>query len=209
VASALQQDGSPPIAYVEQGFAVLGGVAVPEGQERTGMGLEEFPSETADLVVLRHAWDSRPGLNEILAQARRVLKPGGVAVTAELDFDRLLNSSTHLYPSRLQFLAHPELADAMADRFVDPADLNIELVRHGFRYVSGFDVDEEAGTFPDHRSYLEHVRSRGWRTFPELSDEQVEALLVELGRVLPRIAPLGEVTEREPWQVAHGSKPGR
>ena len=57
----------------------------------TGLG-----DGTVDLFVLRHAWDGPPGLAAAVAEARRVLAPGGVFVTKVFQgegFDELMRES--------------------------------------------------------------------------------------------------------------------
>lgn len=193
---ALRRAGAPTPVVGGDRLAVLSSRAV-EGEASR---LADLPAGFADLVILRRAWRDRLELGAAIRQAARIARSGGRLLAADLDFDRLVSSSSFRYPSRLQYGL---LSGRAAPRSLRMA-LSIEVGRAGFESVDGWEVDEEDGVYEDARAYWEAVRAEGWPVFAELSVEEAEQLLERASEELRRVAPVGPVVDRRPWFVVSG-----
>jgi SAM-dependent methyltransferase len=200
VAEALRRAGGPPLAVETERLAVL----LAGDLEEQPVALVDLPSDGADLVMLRRAWQDRPALPAALREAYRILRSGGRLVAADLDVDRLMTSSSFRYPSRLQYALLP---GKVAPPESLSMALSIEVGRAGFRTVRGWEIDEERAVYADAKAYWEAVRDEGWPAFRDLSAEDAERLLEVTAAELGRIAPLGELSDRRPWFVVTGVKP--
>ncbi len=206
VADAYQAAGAPPVAYARPGLAFLAKeppdtdleVALPAA---TGLG-----DGTVDLVVLRHAWGGPADLPATVAEARRVLAAGGTLVLFEPDLTRLLSSQVQRYPSQILYRLHPNVAADLRSSLVAPGELAAEAVRTGFIRLTGTEVEDTIGSF-ERSDYLQFLRDRGWLGFALLSDAEIAGVLEAVAGLLPLLAPIGPVVEREPWRVLRGVKP--
>ncbi len=207
VADAYQAAGAPPIAYARPGLAFLAKSppdADFEAARAAATGLEDA---SLDLVALRHAWVSAAGLEAAVAEAHRVLAPGGALVLAEPDLTRLLTSQVARYPSQILYRMHPEIAAALAATLVSPGELGAEVVRAGFVRVAAIDVEDSIGTFSP-PEYLRFLAERGWPASAPLSDAEIAGVVDAVDGLLPKLAPIGPIVEREPWRLVRAVKRG-
>ncbi len=200
IAQALRRAGVPPLAVAHERLAVLSGDDVDEAAAT----LADLPASIAGIALLRRAWDDRLALTAALREANRVIRPGGRVIAADIDLDRLMGSSNHRYPARLQYLlAGDDIGPPRSLRMA----LSIETGRAGFRDVRGWEVDVERGVYPDARAYWQAVKAGGWPVLADLQPAVADRVLEDAAAGLRRIAPIGEVVDRYPWFVVTGVKP--
>lgn len=208
LAEAVAATGSPPIAVAAPDVVVLA-AQPPEGLGddaiATATGL---PPGCADTVVMRHAWAGPEELTGVVAEARRVLRPGGRLVLAGWDLDRLLSTSPHSYADAFFYAALPEVADLLLASMAYGLDLALALGRARFSEVRSLDVDEVVAEFPGRAEYLPWLRERGFRGVRHAEPERLAAVRDALPALVRSIAPIGPVAHREPWRVVGGVRPG-
>jgi SAM-dependent methyltransferase len=204
LAEAYEAAGAPPVVHRGEGFAVLSDKEqIVDGARPSDMGR---PDGSVGLVVLRHAVPNQASLVGALREAYRVLAPGAGILVTDLSLKLLMSGTTTRYLSRLQYLLFPDLLEREARRHMNPAGMDVEVVRAGFRDVDAYDVDEEVEEFAGPEAYVRFVREGGWRSTDLMTDGQLDLLLEELRRRLPELAG-GLIIEREPWHVTRGFKP--
>ncbi|MDP8958785.1 MAG: class I SAM-dependent methyltransferase [Actinomycetota bacterium] len=207
LAESYQRAGSPPVAHQRPGYLVLARERQGDRLDQVGPLATGLANDSLDLVVMRHAVPKQAMLARALREAYRVLKPGGGVLVSDVDVNAMIDSTTHRYPSRLQYTVVPDVLPLEMARHVASADLSVEVVRASFKDVDAYDVDQEFGEFDDPDAYWEFVRERGWRSFDLMTEAQVEMVLSTLRRLLPRLASTRGLVEREPWHVTRGFKP--
>ncbi len=203
-ADACFRSGGQPLAASTDSFALL--TRDPPAGDLAATS--DLAGDSAGLVVMRHAWDGVEGLLEAVAEARRLLAPGGTVVLAEWDLDRILRSPARLYPDGFFYAALPEVVPRLRAMLAAPTDLAVELIRAGFKDVEGVDVDETVVEVPDRLSYLEFAKQRSFRGSGLATPDRLAAAWTAFVDFVPRIAPIGPVTHREPWRVVRGRVPG-
>ncbi len=203
VGESFQRAGAPPAAYERADLVLLTRDPPEVDFEAATARATGFPNDSIDLVVVRHAWRSRPELGGVLAEAARVCRPAGGVLAGELDLERLVGSPAARYPSRLQFDLQPELLADFRTRTVLPTALSLELGRAGLRSVVMASIDEARGHFASVDDYLTYARAGGWRSLQFLDEEGINRLLTRAAELLPRIG-MGPLVDREPWHLAWG-----
>jgi hypothetical protein len=203
LARSLQAAGSPPIGLEADRLAVLGDIETPDDAR----SLDDLPTGSADFVVLRRAWESRPGMGQAVRGAFAMLRPGGCVVVAEIDAARLLEGPAVRYPDRVLYDADPGLAGSVRVAAMERTVLAVEMVRAGFRRVAVADVEVERGRHASAADYWQALASSARRPLAALPAEDAERLIEEVAGDLARLAPLGPVVDREPWLMATGGRP--
>jgi hypothetical protein len=172
---------------------------------------DEAPDEWADLppgsvgtVILRRAWDDRPGVGTAAVAARRLLGAGGRLFAADLDLDRLLGGSPVRYPYQFRFTLDPDAARRLRATASDGADLALAVGRSGLKQVRGVDLEEVRKVYDGPADYWTAVRDGAWPSLMDTPADDRDLLLERLAVELERIAPLGEIAERRPWFAVTG-----
>jgi SAM-dependent methyltransferase len=198
----LQLDGSPPIAAEGEALAVLSSSDAPD----LAGDLSGIPAGSFDAALLLWAWSDPGSLGEVLAEAHRVLAPGGAVVAAEPDVEALTESSAIRYPARLQFTGRPEAAEAARASVAGRIRLAAETARARFVPVRIHDLDVVLGRYDTAEEYWEAVGEGAWRSLHLLPQAEAEMLIERAAGELGRVAPLGPVVDRRPWLAATGTK---
>ncbi len=201
LAEAFHRAGAAPPALEADDLVLL----ADETPETEVSSLADLSAESAGLVVLRRAWDSRSEVDDVLRHAYRITRSGGRVLAGDLDVDRLLHSSSIRYPSKLQYLAVPEARQGLEARSTRML-LPLEVMRAGYRGVRTVELDEVRGRYEGVEAYWDAVKEVGWPVFAALDPEAAESLLEESATELRRIAPIGSVIDDEPWFVVTGIK---
>jgi len=166
----------------------------------------DLPQGIAGTVIVRRAWTDRPGLSRAAAAAARLVAAGGRLFLADVDANRLLDSSPVYYPYQLRFTLDPVAAQTLLSTSTSTADLALEVGRAGMRAPSGVVVDEERGVYGAAADYWAAVRDGSWPSLGEMPADARDVLLEDLAVELTRIAPIGEIVDRRPWFVATGRR---
>ncbi|NNF69334.1 MAG: hypothetical protein HKN01_06150 [Acidimicrobiia bacterium] len=202
LADSLQASGVHPIAGAADEVVVC---AETEGYDLEGAipSATGLPGDSADLVVLAHAWDGRTTLAPVLEEAMRIARPGAGIVACEFDLGRILRSRPAQYPAVLLYSACPDVAATVAARHVDPGFLEMSVVNAGIRggQVTRFERTVRVAPVDE---YLADVSVRGWRGADEVDADEADDILGQLGTLAEKLAGDGVFTETEPWVVVRG-----
>ncbi|NNC74106.1 MAG: hypothetical protein HKN93_01215 [Acidimicrobiia bacterium] len=202
LADSLQGSGVHPIAGASDEVVVC---AAEEGYdlESATPASTGLPDDSADLVVLAHAWSGRTDVEPALVEAVRIARPGAAVVVCELDVGRILRSRPAQYPSVLLYTAEPAAAALVMDQHPDPGLLELTAVRAGIREgeVTRFERTVRQAPVDE---YLADVAVRGWRGADVVDAAEADAVLARLEPIVSRLARDGVYTETEPWVVVRG-----
>ncbi len=208
VAEMAHAVGAPPVAHAAPGFALLTREP-PDADLDTATAIATaLPAASVHTAVLRHAWTGAESLGAVVAEARRVLVAGGRLLLADWDLDRVLTAAPQSYPDAFFYAALPGVAAHLRVTMAYHLDLALALGRAGFTNLRSVEVDEVVAEFDERPAYLAWLRDRGFRGIRHAAPEQLEAVRAALPALVRRLAPLGQVTHREPWRVAVGVRPG-
>ena len=204
LATSLNEGATVP-CYWSGSVAVLSrneDVQLEEAQPHaTGLAEESF-----DAAILRHAWNDQAGLADVLAEAHRVLKPGGGVVVADLSADVLLEAPPTRYVHRLVTLADPQVGTAIEHRHCNGMQLTLEVVRAGFDDLLKYERDIDLGDFSQ-EGFLDLVELGELRGMEMISDpDERDRVIESVAAALPSVVPLGDVSVREPWYAVRGYK---
>jgi SAM-dependent methyltransferase len=183
IAHLIQDAGGPPLALEWDAFAILSSSGPPDIPEPEGPDDTRLPAGTLDFVIVRHGWGSAAGVAAVVDEAARILRPGGVLVLGDLDFDRLMRGRTRSYASKLLYQRYPAIARQIRAGLAMITDLSTELVRAGFGDVTALVVDETLGRYDDPADFLVAVRHNGWRGIADLEPGELDRLVEELERL--------------------------
>ena len=194
-----------PMAVADEvaGLAILGsGPSLAADATPSSTGL---PTDTADAVMMLAAWRSPEELRSVVAEARRVLAPGGRLILGEVDVDALLTATVATRRSSLLYRRYrsPILASLPGDRPV--AAPAFALLRGGFGSIESATVDLPVGVFSTPGAYVEAVLAGVWPGIGIVPPHERTALEGEILESLRGTAfPL---TEYQPWSLAYGIAP--
>lgn len=208
VAEMAHRAGAPPPAYSAPGFVLLTRDPPEVDLEPAAPSATGLPAGSVATIVLRNAWTGPESLAEVVDEARRVLAPGGHLLLAEWDLDRVLTAAPQSYPDAFFYAALPEVAERLRASMAYRHDLALALGRAGFAGLRSVEVDEVVAEFDERPGYLAWLRDRGFRGIRHADEERLAAVRAALPQLVRRLAPLGQVTHREPWRVAVGVRPG-
>lgn len=200
--------GAPPVAHAAPGFALLTRDPPEVDVDASTAVATTLPAGSVATVVLRHAWTGPESLTVAVAEARRILVAGGRLLLADWDLDRVLTAAPQSYPDAFFYAALPEVAARVRTVMAYRLDLALALGRAGFGGVRSVEVDEVVAEFHERPAYLAWLRERGFRGIQHADELRLATVRAALPDLVRRLAPLGEVTHREPWRVVAGVRPG-
>lgn len=193
-----------PTADVVAGLAVLG----PEA-----MGLEPEASAAAtgladaavDTVAMLSAWSDPVEVGPVVAEATRIVRPGGTVWIGEPDLDVLTRSMPAAYRAGLLYRAYPQVATDVRGLVQAPSVLGVEMVRHRLKDVTAFKRDIPLLAVADPDEAVEAVRGGIWPGTGMLSSEELDGLLDAVRASLqpPVRFP---VVDLEPWTLLRGRR---
>ena len=191
----------------ESGIAAEGDdwvLLAPEAPDEVADAWAGLPPRSVGTVVLRRAWDDRPGADLAAAAGHRLLVPGGRMFVADLDLDRLLGGSPVRYPYQFRFTLDPDAAARLRATTSGSADLALAAGRSRLKQARGVDLEEVRKVYDGPADYWMAVRDGAWPSLVDTPADDRDRLLERLAIELERVAPLGEIAERRPWFAVTG-----
>lgn len=189
------------IADEVDGLVVLGdGPVLDPGSAVTATGL---PSASMESVFMLEAWPSPGGINEVVDEALRIVRPGGAVWLGRVDVDALVNATVATRLSALLYRRHAGRFHDYLDRGV-VAPTEMALIRGGLRPVQSWHVELPLAAFADAGAYLAAVTDGMWFGIDLVSPAERKGVMADLTTELERASfPL---VEYQPWVVAQGTK---
>jgi hypothetical protein len=193
-----------PTADVVTGLAVLGpeAMAIEAEASASATGLADA---TMDIVAMLSAWSDPAEVGPVVAEAARVVRPGGTVWIGEPDLDVLTRSMPAAYRAGLLYRAHPHVAVDVRGRVQASSVLGVEMVRHRLRDVTAFKRDIPLVAVADPDEAVEAVRSGIWPGTGMLSAEELDDLL-DAVRVSLQPPIRFPVVDLEPWTLLRGRR---
>lgn len=191
-----------PTADVVAGLAVLGPEAMALEPEASATGLADA---AVDTVAMLSAWSDPAEVGPVVAEAARVVCPGGTVWIGEPDLDVLTRSMPAAYRAGLLYRAHPRVAADVRGLAQASSVLGVEMVRHRLREVTAFKRDIPLLAVADPDEAVEAVRGGIWPGTGLLSAEELDDLLDAVRASLqpPIRFP---VVDLEPWTLVRGRR---
>lgn len=192
-----------PIAIADEvaSLVVLGdGPPLADDSSTVATGLPDGSVESALMLA---AWDDVRDIGAVVAEARRVVTPGGSVWLGRRNVDAMVHSTpTTLRSARLYSRYPDRIRSILASESVAPTELG--LVRGGFSSIESWDYELPVDAFGDARSYRLAVESGMWLGIDRIAEAERLALLNELDEDLRSVDfPL---VEYQPWTLARGSR---
>jgi ubiquinone/menaquinone biosynthesis C-methylase UbiE len=163
-----------------------------------------LPSGEADVVFARALVHHVSDLAPVVAEARRLLRPGGTYLVQDRTPDdvALPGSAGHL--RGWFFEVFPRLLEVESGRRRTVDALAQELVAGGLVDVATASLEEVRRRYAAREDYLDEIRTRTGRSIlQELDDRELEHLVAELGSRLPE----GPLVEQDRWTVWSARRP--
>lgn len=193
-----------PTADVVAGLAVLGPAAMAIEPEASAVATG-LADATVDTVAMLSAWSNPVEVGPVIAEAARVVRPGGTVWIGEPDLDVLTRSMPAAYRAGLLYRAHPRVAAGVRGLVQASSVLGVEMVRHRLRDVTAFKRDIPVLAVADPDEAVEAVRGGIWPGTGLLSAEELDDLLDAVRASLqpPVRFP---VVDLEPWTLLRGRR---
>lgn len=183
--------------------ATLRVASVPEGATPEATG---YPDETFDAAVVFSAWDGPAGVESVVQEAVRTVKPGGTVWIGEIDPKALTGSMPAARRYGLLYRSEPAVAADVMIRFRAADTIGIEAVRAGIREVTESKVDLPFATIGSVAEGVEAVRSGIWPGTEMLDADALDRLLERVDAWLQPPTRL-PVVETLPWLIVRGTRP--
>jgi SAM-dependent methyltransferase len=157
-----------------------------------------LPAGEADVVFERALVHHIADLAPVVAEARRLLRPGGTYVVQDRTPDDVALPGSPDSPRGWFFEVFPRLLEIENGRRRSADTVSRELERGGLTGISTASLEEVRRRYASREDYFAEIRSRTGRSIlHELDDDELDQLVDELRRRLPD----GPVVERDRWTV--------
>lgn len=175
---------------------------VPEGATPTETG---FADASFDAVVALSAWDGPAGVLDVIAEAVRVVRPGGTVWLGEIDARGLTESMPAARRYGFLYQAEPAIADEAQFRFRAADGLGVDAVRAGLRDVVESRADLPVAVVASAAEGVEAVRSGIWPGAALLDGVAMDRVLAQVDASLqpPIEFP---IVFTLPWIVVRGRR---
>ena len=200
-ASVVGVDFSAPILEAaRESHGELPGVRFHRGEAaRSGL-----PAGTADILFERALIHHTPDLPAVAAEARRLLRPGGVLIIQDRTPDDVAQPGSPTHPRGWFFDVFPHLLHIENARRPTREQLAGVLGAAGFADVSTSRLWEVRRQYADREEYLAEIAQRTGRSIlHHLSGPQLDHLVAELRHRLPE-GPLLEQDRWTLWRAGQG-----
>lgn len=202
--------GAASVVGVDSSAAML--TAAEEGAGRSGRvrfvlgdaAATALPGASVDVVFERALVHHVPDLGAVVAEARRLLRPGGHHLIQDRTADDVRQPAGPRHPRGYLFEVFPRLLDVELARRPDDAVLAGLMREAGFEATT-CNMEELRAVHPDRDAYLAEIRRRKGRSILHELDDCEIARLVD---VLADRLPVGEpVVEADRWTLWTGVLP--
>ena len=157
-----------------------------------------LPDGSVDIVFERALVHHVPDLLAVVAEARRVLRPGGVYLVQDRTADDAFEPGSPSHPRGWFFDVFPRLRAVESARRPDTEKVFGAMGEAGFRHLSARSLWETRRAYADREDYVSEIRQRTGRSIlHELTDDELEHLVERLRFLLPE----GPVIERDRWTL--------
>ena len=164
-----------------------------------------LPGDSVDRVILVDAWRDPSELRAVVAEAKRICRPGGTVSLATLDIERLVHATPSVRTSALFYSTYGATMGLM-ERLVTPvAATDLSLQRAGFDDLESWPRELPVAAFLSADDYVSAVSAGMWPGIQLLSSEGWLALEDEIRSVLA--AEDAPHIEWQPWLLASGITP--
>jgi SAM-dependent methyltransferase len=194
-------DSSAPVLdSAREDHGALAGVEFRHG-DAAATGL---PAGEADVVFERALVHHIAELAPVVAEARRLLRPGGTVLVQDRTPDDVALPGSVDHPRGWLFEVFPRLLEIENGRRRSTDALARELTAGGFSEVTTASLWEVRRRYASREDYLAEIRTRTGRSIlHELDDGELEHLVAELRRRLPE----GPLVEQDRWTVWAARRP--
>jgi hypothetical protein len=191
-----------PTANVGPGLAVLGPepMALDPAASSSATGLADA---AVDTVAMLSAWSDAVEVGPAVAEAVRVVRPGGTVWIGEPDLDVLTRSMPATYRAGLLYQRSPSIAARVRERVQAPSVLGVEMVRQRLKDVTVFTRDVPLLAVANAAEAVEAVRGGIWPGTEMLSPEDLDDLLEAVRASLQPPVRFPAV-DLEPWTLVRG-----
>lgn len=191
-----------PTANVGPGLAVLGPkpMTLDPAASSSATGLADA---AVDTVAMLSAWSDAVEVGPAVAEAVRVVRPGGTVWIGEPDLDVLTRSMPATYRAGLLYQRSPSIAARVRERVQAPSVLGVEMVRQRLKDVTVFTRDVPLLAVANAAEAVEAVRGGIWPGTEMLSPEDLDDLLEAVRASLQPPVRFPAV-DLEPWTLVRG-----
>ena len=163
-----------------------------------------LPGGTADVVFERALVHHIADLEPVVAEARRLLRPGGTYLVQDRTPDDVAVPGSAEHPRGWLFEIFPPLLDVERGRRHTTTAVTSALQRGGLTDVTTTSLWEVRRRYPSRDEYLSEIGTRTGRSIlHELDDDELDHLVDELRRRLPD----GPLDERDRWTIWSARRP--
>ena len=194
-ASVIGVDFSEPILEeARAGHGQLPGISFQLG-DAAATGL---PDGRADVVFERALIHHVADLGAVMAEAARVLRPGGTLLVQDRTPDDVARPGSTAHPRGWLFEIFPRLLEVENGRRPRADAVSRVLVDTGFVDITTTPLQEVRRRYADREDYLAEIASRTGRSIlHELDDAELAELTAQLRLRLPD----GPLVERDHWTL--------
>ena len=169
--------------------------------DAAGTGLS---SGEADVVFERALVHHIADLAAVVAEARRLLRPGGTYLIQDRTPDDVALAGSLDHPRGWFFEIFPQLLEVENGRRRSAEAVTQELSAGGFVDVATSSLWEVRRRYGSREDYLAEIRTRTGRSIlHDLDDAELDNLVAELRRRLPE----GSLVEQDRWTVWSARRP--
>lgn len=163
-----------------------------------------LPAGTADVVFERALIHHIDDLAPVIAEARRLLRPGGAYLVQDRTPDDVALPGAPDHPRGYFFEVFPHLLEVENGRRRSVEAVYADLARGGFDDIAITQAWEVRRRYADRDEYLGEIAARTGRSIlHELDDAELRHLLARLRERLPA----GPLVERDRWTVWSARRP--